>query len=77
MDGNPHFPTMGLNMTVANNSEVYKSSDDSIIAWIEQEASIHLKAITFYGDPVELTTQEARILAKKLVEFADKIDALD
>jgi hypothetical protein len=46
--------------------------DGAVRAWIEQEA-IHIKAVDSYGDPVELTANEVRILAEQLVKLADKI----
>lgn len=39
--------------------------------WPEQNHSVHLKAVTSYGDPVELTTGEARRLAQMLEHLAD------
>ncbi len=44
--------------------------------WIEQEA-IHLKAIDpidAYGDPVELTRNEAIRLAKELIRLSETLD---
>lgn len=52
----------------------YESDDGSICMWVEQDSSIQLKAITNYGDPVELNEHEARLLAAKLLEFADSIE---
>jgi hypothetical protein len=45
--------------------------------WIEQEASIHLKAITDEGDPLELSAAEARAVADALRRLADALDELD
>ncbi len=44
--------------------------------WIEQESSIHLKAVTSHGDPVELTAVEAREIAAALLKAACKLDPL-
>ena len=55
-----------LNRLVELSEEVY--------LWIEQDTSIHLKAVTKYGDPVELSAEEARELAKVLEELARKLD---
>jgi len=50
--------------------------NDEVICWIEQNSSIMLRAIVKgYNDPVELTSDEAREIAKKLIEMADKLDA--
>ena len=46
-------------------------------AWIEQESSIHLKAASKHGDPVELTAEEARELGQVLLELADRLTELD
>lgn len=51
-----------------------KFAEGDVYFWIEQESSIHLKAITRHGDPVELTTDEARNLAKALLRAADSVD---
>ena len=45
--------------------------------WIEQGQSICIKAVTELGDPVELSTDEARALAKALLDFVDAIEASD
>lgn len=49
--------------------EVIYPADD-VYAWIEQDSSIHLKAATRFGDPVELTIEEARRVAAVLTELA-------
>jgi hypothetical protein len=55
-------------------SDLFELSNGDISMWIEQEASIHLRASTKYGDPVELSSEEARELAKKLMEFAQDVE---
>jgi hypothetical protein len=42
--------------------------------WIVEEASIHLRASTKSGDPIELSSEEALELAKQLIEFAKAIE---
>jgi len=42
-------------------------------AWMEQSTSIHLKAVTRFGDPVELTCEEARRLAAVLDKYATQL----
>lgn len=39
------------------------------------DGSIHAKVVTSYGDPVELNSKEARLLARALMRFADVLDA--
>jgi hypothetical protein len=46
--------------------------DGDLRAWIEQEA-IHLRAAASHGDPVELSVDEVRVLAKELLRLADRI----
>ena len=42
-----------------------------------QDGSIHVKVVTGYGDPVELTTHEVRLFAAGLLALADRLDAED
>ncbi len=39
---------------------------DDVRVWSEQASSIHIKAVTGTGDPVELTTHQARDLVAVL-----------
>ncbi|MEO5728255.1 MAG: hypothetical protein ABI134_03310 [Byssovorax sp.] len=39
------------------------------------DGSIHTKVVTSHGDPVELNSKEARLLARALMRFADVLDA--
>jgi hypothetical protein len=48
---------------------------DDVCAWLEQESSVMLKAVTRDGDPVELTAQEARAVADALIELAGRLEA--
>ena len=48
-------------------------SDGDVRLWIEQE-SLHLRAADSFGDPVELTKEEAIRLAEALVSFAATVD---
>ena len=50
---------------------------DDVHAWNEQMSSIHLKAVTGSGDPVELSAEEARSVAKALLSLADALEAID
>ncbi len=49
-------------------------SDGEIALWIEQGSSIHIKAASAHGDPVELTAEEARELAQQLLKFASMVE---
>jgi hypothetical protein len=56
-------------------SEVQQIGEASV--WIEQQTSIHLKAVSPQGDPIELTVEEARALASALLSLADELQSLD
>jgi hypothetical protein len=56
--------------------ELLRPADD-VYAWVEHESSIHLKAVTAFGDPVELTVDEARAIAEALLELAARLEAAD
>lgn len=45
-----------------------KLADGHLHAWVEQESSLHIKAITGAGDPVELSDGEV----EKLIAFLQK-----
>jgi hypothetical protein len=62
---------------MAGKAIVHYFSDGEICFWIEQGASIHIKAVAPHGDPVELTTEEAKSIAAKLLECAQQLDALN
>lgn len=54
-------------------SEVVRPVED-VYAWMEQEASIMLKAVTKFGDPVELSAGEVRTVAAALLELAERLE---
>ena len=47
---------------------------DDVYLWLEQGLSIHIKAVTQFGDPVELSSHHARQLAIRLTDLADQAD---
>lgn len=47
---------------------------DDVILWLEQESSVHIKAVTPQNDPVELSPDEARRLGELLLRLADEAD---
>ena len=53
---------------------VHRLFDGEVYAWIEQESSVHIKAVTPSGDPVELTFDNARELGRLLIQLADEGD---
>jgi hypothetical protein len=57
--------------------QVQSFADGEVRFWIEQESSIHLKAVSAHGDPTELTAEDAREIAAALIAAAQKLDALD
>jgi hypothetical protein len=55
------------------NTELVKFSRGDVYLWPEQGSSVMLKAITKYGDPVELEPEEARELGETLIKMAAKV----
>ena len=52
-------------------------SDGEVRAWIEQGESVHIKAVTREGDPVELSVGQARRLAQSLLKLVARIEAAE
>jgi len=48
-------------------------SDGEVSAWID--GGIHLKAITKFGDPVELSAEEARMVVDGLLRLVAELEA--
>ena len=46
-------------------------------AWLEQESSIMFKAVTKFGDPLELTAHEARELSAVLLKLTETLEQID
>ena len=57
--------------------QVQKFAAGEVYLWLEQDSSIHLKAASEHGDPVELTADEAREIASALIATAQKLDERD
>ncbi|AMV25763.1 hypothetical protein VT84_15305 [Gemmata sp. SH-PL17] len=58
-----------------NKPEVARPTED-VYCWLEAESSIMLKATTRFGDPVELTADEARAIAATLTTLAERLEPL-
>ena len=54
--------------------DFHRLFDGEVRAWIEQDSSIHLKVVSPFGDPVELTVDMAREVAQLLMRLADELD---
>ena len=54
---------------------IFRVAEGDAYCWAEQESSVMLKAVTKFGDPVELSAAEARLLALELKRLADEVDA--
>ena len=51
--------------------------EGDVYLWIEQDSSIMVKAADKrYGDPVELSSKDARRFANMLLESADELDRI-
>jgi hypothetical protein len=59
---------------VQQNDDAVFRLDNEAACWIV-DGAIHMKVVTSYGDPVELISEEARLLAAALSAFADTLDA--
>ncbi len=60
-------------MHAGKEKDYFESSDGALRIWIEQESSIHIKAVTKEGDPVELSESEALEIADVLKNFASRV----
>jgi hypothetical protein len=57
------------------NNEVLTFDGGNVYMWIEQNSSIMLKAaVKEFNDPVELTSEEARLIAKSILTLAEQLD---
>jgi len=61
---------------MSSDTDLNRFSNGEVYFWIEQESSIHLKAATSHGDPVELTATEAREIATRLLEAARRLETI-
>ena len=55
-------------------NDVVRLSEGEIVLWVEDERVLHLKAISPFGDPVELGAEEARHLAEELLRLAAMVE---
>jgi hypothetical protein len=69
---------VGLNLAMpdVDLTRPFEPAND-VQCWLDQESSIMLKAVTRFGDPVELTAREARAIADSLINLASRLDAED
>jgi hypothetical protein len=54
--------------------KTFRLCEGDVYGWVEQDSSVMLKAVTKYGDPVELEKQEAIKLAQALLKAAERIE---
>ncbi len=57
------------------NSEPRHDIDEDVAVWLDPDGGITLKAVTREGDPVELSSSQARRLAEALNLLAAEDDA--
>ena len=57
-----------------NEDELVSVSDGEVNLWISDGRSLHLKAITKHGDPVELSSEEAKEIAAHLLRLAKAVE---
>jgi len=49
-------------------------SNGEITVWIEQSSSVHIRAVSPHGDPVELSSEETKELALHLLRVASIVE---
>ena len=62
---------------MSRKGQVQEFAAGEVSLWIEQGSSIHLKAVSSQGDPVELTASEALQIADALLEVAKLLKSSD
>ena len=60
---------------MTNHTEPQKDAPEEIVVWAEPGGPVMLKAVSPFGDPVELNANEARQLAALLLELAKRCDS--
>jgi hypothetical protein len=58
---------------MSKNKQVFSVANGEACCWAEQESSVMLKAVASFGDPVELSKEEAIAFARALLKAADEI----
>ncbi len=58
-------------MNPVSKLNVVQLSGGEVTLWLEQGTSVHLRAVTKQGDPVELSVEEAKELAIELLRLAE------
>jgi hypothetical protein len=61
---------------MSSKNQIHRFAGGDVYFWLEQDSSIHLKAVSG-TDPVELTAHEAREIAAALLSTAQQLDDLD
>jgi hypothetical protein len=56
--------------------ELQQFSGGEVYFWIEADSSIMLKAVTSYGDPVELGAEQVREIAEGLLKAAAELEKI-
>jgi len=74
LDAGKSLSFVRRHMARAQSTEHFELNDGEVRVWIEQEASIHIKAAAGGNDPVELTESQARKLANALLRMAQKLE---
>jgi hypothetical protein len=49
--------------------------DDDVLLWLDPVGGVTLKAVTVEGDPVEISSKQARDLAAALIEASERDEA--
>lgn len=61
-------------MNLPEQPEILEPTDD-VYGWVEDGTSIMFKAVTKFGDPIEICAREARDIAVALIKLAERLEA--
>jgi hypothetical protein len=53
--------------------DIKRIADGDVCLWIDQDSSVHIKAVSEHGDPVELTEDEAEELGNALISMSQQL----
>jgi hypothetical protein len=65
------------NPIIYKHTNVFSLCNDEVEGWLDGDSCVVLRAINKSNDPVWLTANQAREVAKKITEAADELDRLD
>ena len=61
-------------MTKSTVTAIHEFSDGNLVFWAVENSSLHIKAATTFGDPVELNSEELRDVIAMLQSVLKEIE---